>query len=111
MHFSPAEAAQFQQIVNQRGHTLAGLADPVQIVLALLIQLIPVIIYDDTAEAVQGPQGLPQIMGDRIAEGFQFFVGEFQVGGIVFQGPFGPLALGDIVYHANRPDNLARIHP
>src|ERR1039458_10592466 len=71
--------------------------------LALAVQPIGVVLEQYLAEAIDVLQWRTQVVGDRIAEGFQFFVGGFQFGGALFELLiqtrnllFGLLTLADV---------------
>lgn len=76
----PAHPGQFQQVVDEQAHGLRGPADPLEIVPPRLVQRPQVILQQGLAEAVDAPEGRPQVVRDGIAEGLQLLVGGLQLG-------------------------------
>ena len=81
------DAREAEQVVDQLPHALRGVADPVQIVVALLVQLIGITGQQGGAKAVHGAQRGAQVVRDGVGEGFQFLVGGLELGGALLAAP------------------------
>ena len=91
---------QFEQVVDQLPHPLCSESHAIDVHLSFFVQQIAAILLQRLAEAVDVPQGSPQIVGDRVAEGFKLLVDDLKLVGpvlqVVVKKPdffFGPPAL------------------
>ena len=70
-----ADPREGQEVVNELAHLLGVSPDDVQQPLPLGIQAVGIIFQENPGEAVNGPEGRPQVMGDGIGKTFQLLVG------------------------------------
>ena len=68
-----------EQIVDQQAHLPGVLADPLEVAPRLPVQAGGMFRHKDLAEAVDGPQGGAQVVGDGIGETLQLLVGGLQL--------------------------------
>src|SRR5215213_10167446 len=69
----------FQQVIYERGHVHAGRPYAAEVVQSLVVEHLFVVLLQDLGEPVYGPQGGPQIVGDRVGERLQLPVGPFEL--------------------------------
>jgi hypothetical protein len=62
--------------------------DALEVVIGLGIDVVHVILDQDTGEALNGAQRGTQVVRDRIGEGFEFLVGRLELGGAFEDAPF-----------------------
>ena len=107
-YLAARNSREFQHVVNQLRHLLTRAAQLMEMVLARLIKFVLVIFQQYLAEAVDMPQGCPQVVRNRVREGLKFFVGGQKLGGAfddtLLEGFiqaqnrfFGASSLGDVI--------------
>jgi hypothetical protein len=113
-----AHARQVEQVVDQAAHALHRSAHPNQIVLRFSLQRRPIVLEQKPAEAVDGPQRRPQVVGHGVRERFELLVGPLQLGralldaGLQLAGELTQfllclLALGDVADDGRQVLHLA----
>ena len=119
VQLAPAQVGELQQVLDEPAHVLGAEPDPAQAAPALRVQAVAVVLQQDVAEAVDGPERPPQVVGDGIGEGLQLLVGRGQPGG-AFRHPLlelvvhpadallGPVPGGDVL---ERPQHLDHSAP
>ena len=117
-----ADPRQREQVVDQLAHAMHGGAHPAQQLLGLVVQVVAVVGAEDGAVAFDGAQRRAQVVGDRIAEGFELVEGCAQLRGALghppfefkveaLDGLFGKLAFGQVGAHADDVGLAVQEHP
>ena len=91
-----AQAGPSQEVVQEGGHILAGLADAVQAVPGGAVEAVAVVLGQGQAVAVHGAQRDAQVVGDVVGEGGQFVVGGLGLAELAGEPLFHLLPLGHV---------------
>src|SRR5437867_4808637 len=80
-HLAAGYARELEQVVYELRHALARHAHAGDILLSLIVQLSGIILEQRLRETVDSPQRGPQIVRDRVAEGFELFICHLELRG------------------------------
>ena len=78
---APAHPGQAQQVVDELRHAQRARPHPLEVVAAAVVEAGSIVGEHRLAEAVDGPQGGPEVVRYRVREGFQLLVRRRQVAG------------------------------
>ena len=79
VHGGLRDAGEIQQVIDERGHLLAGGFDPLGVPSAVLPESVPAFLQQQPAVASLRPERRAQVVGDRGSEARQVLVGQLDV--------------------------------
>ena len=82
-HLGTRDARQFENVINQVAHALAGATNALEVILTGLIQPIGIVLQHGLAEAIDAPERGAQVVRDRVAERLQLLVRGPQLRGLL----------------------------
>ena len=80
-HWQAPEPGEGEQIVDERAHAPAVLADHGQVAPALTVEACGAVLLDHHREPIDRAQRRPQVVRHRVAEALQLLVDRSQLGG------------------------------
>ena len=74
----PTDAAQFEQVAQQKGHLVGGTSDPIHVAFHLIDVARDGVLLQQAEEAFDGHQRRFEVVRDRVGEAFEFIILAFE---------------------------------